>query len=384
MTKQTPIERSSIEEATQNLSRTSVIAIGMSRYKYLAPLPGAAHDLKQLSNVMVKGSASGIYDSKHFTALANPTVEKVRHTLTDYARSRSARGDFLIFYFSGHGCVIGTSGFGFCLADTTTSAFEEGGILPLSVISFRDLVQTLAAGDIHPIFIIDACFSSAAARGFDAKLPSVMHDDLHTYAAGSYGLLCSSTMTTASVDTEAGGGFTQAFCAVIGEGLSADKQRFWPFLTLRAITQPLQARLTHEGLPLPKLYLGPDLPDIPIGKNALYKPLTEHFSPYMRGILEYIWNSGSPKEAHHEDLRNRVGPGAYGNHSKLSLPPWALVEDGVRKRTRRLTAKGEKFMRGKAKIPDRIIKDPILWEWVAAPDCKMISIDDVPYTERLV
>ena len=383
MTKQTPIERTSIEEATRHLSRTSVIAIGMSRYKFLEPLPGAARDLQQITSLLSKSSVSGLYQTKRFTSLANPTVEKVRNTLIEYARSRSARGDFLVLYFSGHGCVIGTNGFGFCLADTSLSAFDEGGILPLSVLSFRDVVQTLAAADIHPIFIIDACFSSAAARGFDAKLPSVMHDDLHTYAAGSYGLLCSSYMTTAAVETD-GGGFTKAICAIIGEGLSADKQRFWPFLTLRAIAAPLQARLTNEGLPLPKLYLGADLPDIPIAKNALYKPQTEHFSPYMRSILEYIWNNGSPKEAHHEDLRNRVGPGAYGNHSKLSLPPWALVEDGIRKRTRRLTAKGEKFMRGKARIPDRIIKDPILWEWVAAPDCKMISIHDVPYTERLV
>jgi hypothetical protein len=384
MTKQTPIERTSIEEAAQNLSRTSVIAVGMSKYQYLSPLPGAAHDLKQITGLLLKGSASGIYDSKRLTALANPTVEKVRSTLTNYARTRSARGDFLVFYFSGHGCVLGTNGFGFCLADTTSSAFNDGGILPLSVLSFRDAAQTLAAADVHPIFIIDACFSAAAAQGFDAKLPAVMQDDLHTCAAGSYGLLCSSTMATATIDTDEGGGLTKAIGAMIGEGLAADKQRYWPYLTLRGLSQSLQAKLTEARLPLPKLYLGPDLPEIPIARNALYKPQTENFAPYMRSILEYIWNGGSPKEAHHEDLRNRVGPGAYGNHSKLSLPPWALVEDGVRKRTRRLTPKGVKFMQGKTKIPDRLIKDPVLWQWVAAPDCKMISIHDVPYTERLV
>lgn len=384
MTKPAPIERSTVDALKRNLSRTTVMAIGVSKYRYLMPLKGPAKDLRIVENLFLNQNEFGIYEPRQFTALLNPTVEKVRSTLTQYVRTRSARGDILILYFSGHGCIIGANNFGFCFADTVMSSFDEGGILPLSVINFRDIVQTLSAGDIHPVFIIDACFSAATAREFDSKVTSVMHDDLHNYSAGSYGLLCSSNSVTASVDTDDGGPFTHAVATIIAEGLSANKLRYWPFITLRNISQPVQERLTLAGSPLSKQYLGPDLPEVPIARNNAYKPLAESFSPYMRRILQHIWNNGSPKEAHHEELRNSVGPGAYGNHSKLSLPPWNLVEDGQRKRTRRLTEKGKKFMDGKAKIPDKIIKDPLLWEWVAAPDCKMISINDVPYIERLL
>lgn len=384
MTKLSPIERSSIEEARRNLSRTTVLAVGVHRYRHLPPLPGAAKDLQLIAKLFVEDPYHAVYEKRHFTSLSNPTVEKVRSAITDYIRSRSAHGDILIFYFSGHGTVVGTSNFAFCLSDTTTSPFSEGGLLPISLITFRDIVQTLSAADVHPVFIIDACFSAASARGYDAKLTSVMHDDLHTFSAGSYGLLCSSYVSTASIDTDAGGAFTNALCATVNEGFSSGTQRHWPYVTLRGLSQPLQERLTNDGSPLSKQYLGPDLPDIPIAKNVLYRPLTVFFAPYMCRILAQMWNHGSPKEVHHEELRNGVGPGAYGNHSKLSLLPWGLVEDGSRKRTRRLTSKGVKFMQGKAKIPDRIVKDPVHWEWVAAPDAKMILIGDVPYAERMI
>lgn len=219
MTKQSPIERSSIEEVRRNLGRISVIAVGVSRYRYLPPLPGAGQDLKLISRLFVEDRRKSVYAPNQFVALNNPSVEKVRNTVTDFTRSRSARGDMLIFYFSGHGSVVGTSSFAFCLTDTASSPFGEGGILPLTVITFRDIVQTLSAADVHPIFIIDACFSAATAHGFDSKLTSVMHDDLHIFSAGSYGLLCSSYLSTASIDTDEGGAFTRTLCAIATGGI---------------------------------------------------------------------------------------------------------------------------------------------------------------------
>jgi len=382
MSKAPPVEQSSIEEARRSLGRTTVFAVGVSSYTYLEPLPGAAKDLKLMREMFLNKKGYGVYSPSQFREFANPTIEEVRTAILEYAYARSARGDIAVFYFSGHGCVVGASDFGFCLADSMVN-LDGVSILPLSILSFRDIVQTLSSVDIHPVFIIDACFSGSTAQTFRTNINAVLQDDLHTYAAGSYGLLCLSNAETPSVDTDDGGVFTKAICSIVSEGLSDQRQRHWPFLTIRGIRSPLQEKLTREGYPLPRCYVGPDLPEIPIAKNKLFKPQSEYFAPYMRRIIEYIWNKGTLREVTIAQLRDVEGLGAYGNHRKLSYAPWALLEDGQRKRSRRLTRKGERFARGKVRIPERIIKDPVSWKWVAAPGTKRILITDIPYMEKM-
>ena len=53
---------------------------------------------------------------------------------------------------------------------------------------------------------------------------------------------------------------------------------------------------------------------------------SERFSPYLRKIVELLWNEGDPIGASPSDILQNIGAGAYGNHSKLSLPSWGLVE----------------------------------------------------------
>jgi hypothetical protein len=85
-----------------------------------------------------------------------------------------------------------------------------------------------------------------------------------------------------------------------------------------------------------------------------------------------MWNGGKPKTLTLLEVSAKVGHGAYGNHSKLSLAPWALVENGKNKRERRLTERGKDFMRGKLSIPSVIVRDPDSAEWHAAKEAKNI------------
>jgi hypothetical protein len=372
MTRNTTKE--TIEEIRKNISRTSVIAIAVSEYEHLSYLDGPTLDLDMVREIFTENSSVSLFQDQ-FYGLLNPTTYDFREIITNYSMGRSARGDILVLYFSGHGAVIGATDFGFCLRDTATRK-DGSGILALSVVSFIDVVQTLSAADVLPIFIIDACFSSSTAPQGSSSVSSAMQDSLHRYHAGSYGLLASSSPDDLSFDSGFGGLFTRALHSIVINGLEDDVGRHLPLLTLSDLSSPLQSYLAEAGYPLPRSYLGPDLPRTPIAKNAKFQPNSETFTPYMKNIVGYLWNNNNPKEASISEFIN-LGPGAYANHSKLSYPPWELLEDGSSNSVRRLTERGKKFAKGERQIPRRIIKDPISWEWVADPDTDLIFISDI-------
>ena len=104
---------------------------------------------------------------------------------------------------------------------------------------------------------------------------------------------------------------------------------------------------------------------------------SERFSPYLRKIVELLWNEGDPIGASPSDILQNIGAGAYGNHSKLSLPSWGLVETDPESSQRILTPRGIKFIKGEIKIPLILIRDPETLEWLADPESEMINISDV-------
>ena len=73
---------------------------------------------------------------------------------------------------------------------------------------------------------------------------------------------------------------------------------------------------------------------------------TERFSPYLKRIIQYLWNEGNPREATISEFLEYIGAGAYGNHSKLTLTPWNLVEKGMASSSRKLTERGIFFAKG--------------------------------------
>lgn len=370
-----PVSQETIEEISDSISRTSVMAVSVSEYEHLSFIGGSSHDLSMVRDIFVDNPEISIYQDRYLE-LQNPSSYTFREHLINFSMSRSARGDILILYFSGHGAVTRSINFAFCLRDTAIRR-DGSGVLPLSAVDFVDVVQTLSASDAFPVFIIDACFSSSTSPQSYNTVTSAMQDSLHRYIAGSYALLASSSPGNISFDSAFGGVFSRAFHSIILNGLEDEINRHMPLLTLSNISAPLQERLGKEGCPLSRSYIGPDLPYVPLARNVRYQPDSESFVPYMKKIIEYLWNDGNPREAKISEFNDEIGPGAYANHSKLSLLPWNLLEDGSGNSVRKLTHQGEQFAKGEIGIPRKIIKDSDVKDWIAEPDSGFTFISDI-------
>ncbi len=376
MTRQRIVTQELLERTKENIDRTHVILSGVDTYDELDPIHGASFDLDMVSEIFRDHPDISLFEKPNVELLGNPSNDEFRQRITRYAQTRSARGDILILYFSGHGCILPSGSFGFCLTDTRCNT-KGDEIFPTSVVSIDDVLSTLSVSDIHPVFIIDACFSSAISSQSSSSGPLAMEDQLRRTNPETFALLASSSPTTVSVDSPSGGPFTQALYSLIHSGVNDDLGRYSPYITLELLASPLREVLTRHGVPLPRCIVGRDLPPIPIAKNVAFKQQEERFSPYLKKIILLLWNDGAPKGASRRELNNKVGPGAYGNHSKLSHVPWGLVEDAGSNKLRKLTRKGMKFAEGSLNIPKIICKDPFTGEWKRAFDTPMVSIDDI-------
>lgn len=361
MTRPRHVSRESVNETLANLARTSVILVGVGEYEHLPRLSGPSADMEMMAELMINNSSISLFDASQVRELENPTSEGFRRAILQYAEGRSGRGDILLLYFTGHGCALGANEFGFCLADTLVG-FEGSGVLPLSAVSIRDVVTTLAAWDVHPVFIIDACFSSTTAPQGYSHLPAGIEATVKAASAESYALLASSSQFSGSVDTPDGGAFTQALYSIALSGLGDAVGRRMPFFTLAELAAPLQAELAREGYPLSRCYVGRDLPLTPIARNSRFQQQRERFVPFMKKIVELAWNGGDPIAVEVSDFTS-IGQGAYANHSKLSYAPWCLLEDVGTNAVRRLTPRGIEFAKGNIRIPRVIIRDPLTGEW---------------------
>lgn len=317
MTRPRHVPKELVDQALSNLGRTSIILAGISPYDHLSPLEGPSFDLDMMNDLFLENESVSLYKSSQVTELDNPTSDQFRKAIVDYAQGRSARGDILILYFTGHGCVVGANSFGFCLKDTGLSP-EGNGVLPLTVVALEDVVQTLALYDVHPVFIIDACFSSMTAPQGHSLVPDSMQSVLQRANPESFGLLASCNFLSTSMDTPEGGPFTRALHSIAMDGLTGEAGKHSPFITLGQLDSPLREKLSIEGFPLPRCYVGHDLRDIPIAKNTTFYPQTVPFTPYLKKIVEFIWNNGFPRDVKLSELIAAVGRGAYGNHSGVT------------------------------------------------------------------
>jgi hypothetical protein len=375
MTRKKLVPHAFIDELLDNRSRTTVMAACVCAYDELRILEGPSFDLDLMENIFISNKDISIYDEKQFVPLENPTANDFREAILSYVHSLSARGDILLLYFSGHGAVLQNGGFAFCFSDTRCG-YEGGGVYPLSIVSFQDVISTLASVDVHPIFIIDACFSGVTAPQGYSNVSSSMQTELE-YLSNSYGLLSAASSVSTAIDTSSGGVFTQVLSTLLCNGLSEEPLRQFPLLTLNHISSPLQDELTKLGQPLPRYQVGRLCPPIPLSRNLKFRPDAISFSPIMKRIVELLWNSADVMELTKANIGKKIGQGAYANHNKLSLPPWALVEDGDAPKTRRLTSKGKSFASSEVKIPKKIIRDPLSGRWIPAPGSERVLISDI-------
>jgi hypothetical protein len=360
-------------------SRVTIMAIGINKYKdpYLRNLKGPYKDIDRLRNTLTKNRKTAIYNPKQFIELRDPDAQEFRERINRFVLDRSADGDILILYFSGHGVAIGRDDFGFCTTDTIVHPLSKIA-LPLSVVKFSEILQSLNTASVIPIIIIDACYSGVAGKSLEIppiEAISTIHDQVHTVAASSYALLCSCSELEPSIDTLNGGVFSSQLVEILMEGV--DKSDDASILTLHDVFDKLSEKVLSTSIDtIPRLYLGPTLPKIPLALNAKFKTKNLILSPVYISILEALWNKGKPQSLSPDNIRDICGNGAYGNHNKLSLEPWQLVETIPNTRMRKLTKRGEQFMQNKLKVPKKINKDPKSQKMIDAKKTEYVNYKD--------
>lgn len=259
------------------IPRVTILAVGVESYENLAPLRGPSNDIDRLKNLLVKNPQTALFLPNQFIELYDPTAEQLREKINEYVLARQAKGDILLLYFSGHGTPLGPDDFGFCVTNTVVHPLEQT-TLPLSVVKFSDLLQTISIAHVTPVIIIDACYSGMAGRNLDippVEAISIMQHKVHSLVASKYALLCSCSENQESVDTSSGGIFSHYLIEVASKGIRGSKHTpSKSLLGLRDIFNRLEERVLSysSGNITPRLYLGPTLPDFPLIKNTQYKP----------------------------------------------------------------------------------------------------------------
>lgn len=365
-------------------SRVTIIAVGVENYKHMRQLKGTKRDVENLHNLLITSQKTALYQDKQFIAKIDPTSSELRELISSYTSDRSALGDILIFYFSGHGVAVGHKDFGFCTIDTQFLS-DERAVLPLTTFRFSELLESLSIVDVAPVIIVDACYSGKAA---DALVPSStainsMHENIIASNASNYALLCSCSELQTSINIHQKGGlFSQGIFEISKNGTDDLSS----LIGLKELFGPLKLFVeSNADDSSPRLYYGETLMDIPLIKNVNFHSLKKSpnleqsysFAGHLKSIIVAMWNNGNPRELRKSEILIFCGLGAYGNHSKLSLEPWQLVENRPASSKRRLTEKGLLFAQGKTKIPKTIKKDPTTGKWISVPETIEISINDL-------
>jgi len=353
------------------------MAVGINTYQdpHLPNLRGPHKDVEKIKNILTKQKKTAVYNSRQFIELRDPTSNEFKEKINKYVLDRSADGDILILYFSGHGVAIGRDDFGFCTSDTIIHPISMIA-LPFSVVKFSEILQSLNTVSVIPIIIIDACYSGIAGKRLTIppiEAISTIQNQTHTVAASSYALLCACSELEPTIDTPDGGIFSTQLVNILTEGL--DKEELYnPVLTLHDVFNKLGEKvLSNNTDAVPRMFLGSTLPKFPLSLNSKYKIESITLSPFYVSILEALWNDGKERFLSPDEISSLCGKGAYGNHSKLTLEPWQLVEAIPNTKKHKLTKRGKDFMQNKIKIPRKIIRDPKNKKWSAKKDTEKID-----------
>lgn len=359
-----------IKATAQNKNKITAILVGICEYDHFEKnLPGPEADIGYLSELLTSRDIS-IFPNDRISTHKDLKAEEFRQLILKYVRDCSPLGEILILYFSGHGIVTKGNQFGFCFKDTEFDR-ENQNVLQLSVVTFEDVIRSLETFSIYPIIIIDACFSGTAVTELKSRLKFEGSNPIAVISSSSY------AATSIDLEDGDGGAFTQTLIEVVMTGIPGTEGSKRPFFTLDNLFDPLRLQLEKRGLPVLQLFKDDSFPEIPIALNQTYKLVPTTFGPQYRGIIELLWNNGSPQELYHMEFGNYLGPGASNNHSKLSRAPWNLLEDSDQKSHRRLNKRGIRFAKGNLKIPFKIIEDYSTSEWIAHPESREILITDI-------
>ena len=357
-------------------SSVEILAIGVEKYSYLPPLRGPARDLHLMKDLFSGSRSTAIYRPGQFHWCLDSTVEQAKSMITKHALQRSSDGDVLILYFSGHGVTLSPRDFGFCLTDTQVHP-RTGAVLPMTVLKFNDIAETLSLAGVHPVFVVDACFSGQIGHSMTSREAIIlMNSQATAHAASSYALLCACTDREEALTEHGGCGvFTQALVNIAKEGIGKGPKRHVSVLKVSDVFELLQKRVSLEVPEMsPRLFLGATMPSVPLFKNTRYDPQRLTFSKEYKEIIKFVYKRGPPYRVKTDDLKH-VSQGAYCNNNKLSYEPWGLLRNLGSRRVKRLTKRGIAFRRGRLRIPKTLVREGEAY--VPEKDTSEISINDL-------
>lgn len=352
--------------------RVSIIAVGVGNYRYMSTLLGPPKDVEKIKKLLCDDNETALYPKGRFDPLINPESEQLRKKLVEYAKERSAPNDILIFYFSGHGVIIGNEDLGLCTVDTDIHP-QFSIPIPFNLIRFSDIIETLSAVKVYPVIIIDACFSGQAGKKI-ILLDNLLKRKIQAETGSAYALLCSSKRIEPSIDNKEGGLFSKILVDIANIGNSDKNYRSKRELSLKDLFPYIRERIEKDNMEIvPQLFLGDTLLDFGFVRNKGYKPMVINIVRGQVAVLKELWDNGKPRILSVDHFQ-KIGSTAHTTYLKLSYKPaWGLIEKVDNKR-RKLSDRGIQFMEGKLKIPKSIIKQDN-GEWVADINTQLIGIE---------
>ena len=360
-------------------NRVTILAVGEWDYDDLRHLTGPPLDIQNLKDILINDPDLAIFEEKQFIELLNPTSDELRKAINQYIIDRGADNDILLFYFSGHGAPIGSNDFAFCTKDTK-KLIEERTILPMTAVSFTEVLRTLWIKKVTPVFVIDACFSGSAGGALLVTIEKLIEElkgEIQRRYASNYALLCSAPNDEEVLDNPDGdGGVLIASLVELAQAGINSRDKRSETITLAKLFPHLRNRVEQMAMgPAPILLLGPTLPDFSIFKNIHFRPLEYRLQPHLVAVLRALWNEGDLRELRPGEIADVTGlKGAYGNHQKLSFAPWDLVETVSSRR--RLNQRGLAFMRGELSVPREVVYDSHSHVYITKPGTDMVGIRD--------
>lgn len=344
-------------------SRIDILAIGINNYEHLQRLSSAFINLDKIKHIFTENESISIYQDNQIRIFPDISSTDFRNIIVEFTHSRSATGDILIFYFFGHGAVLKNGEFYFCTKDTINGIKDS--LLPLSAISFREVVNTLSSVDVIPCFIIDSCFSGTSINTTNINIGLNLEYQLNQSLGNSYAILASSGSDSYSYERTQGSIFTSALVEIMENGLH--NHRNHEFISISNISKYVNEKLIREGAPLIRLDIGKTFPNLHLCRNRLFsnKIRRERFVPSYKPLFEFMWNNGNPRGFTPDEIRQDM-PSAYGNNRKF-MYIWGLlkeefIQDNGKKRV--LSQKGIEFCQNRIPIYDEmiLIEDTNLWQ----------------------
>lgn len=364
---------------SDEIGRVTILAVGVWKYQYLDRLTGPEMDLKNINDILVADPDIAVFEQRQYHELINPTSEELRRTINQYVIDRGADNDILLFYFSGHGAPIGANDFAFCTVDTKFLT-EEKSILPMTALSFTEILKTLWIKKIYPVFIIDACFSGAAGGALITTINQLLDElkgEIQKRYASDYGLFCSTPNNEQIKDNPDGDGglISTALVKLAQKGINSRDKRS-KTITLSKLFPALRQNTEVNNFgALPILLLGTTLPDFSLFNNVHYRPLEYRLHPHLVAVLRALWNDGNTLDLRPGEIADATQlKGAYGNHNKLSYEPWDLVKTVAQRR--RLTERGIAFMEGRLEVPQDVVWDDERNMYIVKPGSDLVGINN--------